>query len=136
MRQNTTKNDAVSIFDDDVIEVHLNSEQRNYFQIAVNTNGAIWDESTDSVIVERDTLPALWNPGSKAVVKKFKDRWTLELMIPVDDLGTLPPSKVHPWGIQIGRTRITPDTKAGQEWFALGPGSGPYKAIREWGDLW
>ena len=81
MRQNTIKNDAVSIFDDDVIEVYLNSEQRNYFKIAVNTNGAIWDESTDSVIVERDTLPGLWNPGSKAVVKKFKDRWTLELMI-------------------------------------------------------
>ncbi len=55
----TKLNDTSGIYDDDVIEVYINSPERNYFKIAVNPNGAIWDESTDMSIIERDTLPIL-----------------------------------------------------------------------------
>ena len=121
-----------SIFSDDVIEVYINSPERSYFKIVVNPNGMIWDETTDISIIDRDTLPILWNPGTKAVVKKYNDRWTVELMIPTKDFGKLGPTQQYPWGIQIGRTRFA----EGVETWALGTGPGPYATLNQWGNLW
>ena len=126
------RNDDAGIFEDDVIEVYLNSPECSYFKIAVNPNGAVWDESTDVSIIARDTLPVLWNPGIKAVVKKYDDRWTLEMRIPTKDFGKTGPTKQYPWGIQVGRTRCV----EGMEWSSLGTGPGPYAALTEWGNLW
>jgi len=106
-------NDNFGIFDDDVVEVYVNSPERSYFKIVVNPNGVIYDETTDVTIVDRDTLPILWNPGTKAVVKKEKDRWTVEIMIPTQDFGKGKPTEANPWGIQVGRTRFTGDAGGG-----------------------
>ncbi len=128
----TKQNDATGIFDDDVIEVYINTPERSYFKIAVNTNGAICDETTDVSILERDTLAELWNPGIKAVVKKYDDRWTLEMRIPTKDFGKTGPTKQYPWGIQVCRTRCA----EGMEWSSLGTGPGPYATLTQWGNLW
>lgn len=95
---NCATNDDVSIFQDDVIEVYLNTPERSYFKIVVNPNNAVWDESTDVAIIDRDTPPILWNPGVKAAVKKLPDRWTVEILIPTKDFGQLGPTKEYPWG--------------------------------------
>jgi hypothetical protein len=84
-------------------------------------------------IVERDTLPILWNPGIKAVVKKFDDRWTVEIMIPTKDFGNIGPTKDFPWGIQVGRTRFTGGE---MECWAIAPTNGAYATLNKWGDLW
>ncbi len=126
-------NDKLEIFSDDVIEVYINTPERSYFKIVVNPNGAIWDESTDVTIVERDTLPILWNPGTKAVVKKYDDSWTAEIMIPTKDLGNIGPTKEYPWGIQVGRTRFTGGRSEG---WAIAPTGGAYAILNRWGDLW
>ncbi len=127
------RNDDATIFNDDVVELYLNSPERSYFKIVVNPNGAIYDETQDVTIIERDTLPILWNPGCKAVVKKYDDRWTVELMIPVKDLGQQAPTKQLPWGIQAGRTRF-----AGKETtaYSIAPANGPYATLNHWGNLW
>ena len=127
----TKQNDATGIFDDDVIEVYVNTPERSYFKIAVNTNGAVWDETTDVSILERDTLAELWNPGIKAVVKKYDDRWTLEMRIPTKDFGKTGPTKQYPWGIQVCRTRCA----EGMEWSSLGTGPGDYATLNQWGNL-
>ena len=132
LKANTKLNDTFSIFDDDVIEVYINSPERSYFKIVVNPIGAIWDESTDISIIDRDTLPILWNPGTKTVVKKYDYRWIVELMIPTKDFGKLGPTQQYPWGIQIGRTRFA---EGGETW-ALGTGPGPYATLNQWGNLW
>jgi len=132
IRADTKLNDTASIFNDDVLEIYINTPERSYFKIVVNPNGVIWDETTDVSIVERDTLPILWNPGTKAVVKKYDDRWTVELMVPTKDFGSLGPTKQYPWGIQIGRTRFA---EACEAW-ALAPGTGPYATLNQWGNLW
>ncbi|MFA6561491.1 MAG: DUF4838 domain-containing protein [Verrucomicrobiia bacterium] len=133
LKANCRANDDFSIFNDDVVEVYVNTPQRSYFKIAVNPNGAIWDESTDVSIVERATLPVLWNPGTKAVVKKHDDRWTVEIMIPMKDFGDIGPSETYPWGIQVGRTRFT----GGQpEAWSISPTSGPYATLNRWANLW
>ena len=128
-----TKDDA-GIFQDDVIEVYVNTPERSYFKIVVNPNGILWDETTDVVIIDRDTLPILWNPGVKAAVKKHADRWTVEIAIPTKDFGKLGPTKEYPWGIQVGRTRFTGKNR---DVWAIAPTSGgPYRALNRWGNLW
>ena len=127
-------NDNFSIFQDDVIEVYVNTPERSYFKIVVNPNGAMWDETTDVAIVDRDTLPILWNPGIKAAVNRSPDRWSVEIMIPTKDFGKLGPTKEYPWGIQVGRTRFT---GGNQDVWAIAPTSGgPYKTLNRWGNLW
>jgi len=127
-------NDNFSIFRDDVIEVYVNTPERSYFKIVVNPNGAMWDETTDVAIVDRDTLPILWNPGIKAAVNRSPDRWSVEIMIPTKDFGKLGPTKEYPWGIQVGRTRFT---GGNQDVWAIAPTSGgPYKTLNRWGNLW
>ena len=125
--------DEASIFDDDVVEVYVNTPQRSYFKIVVNSNGAIWDESTDVAIIERTTLPILWNPGTKAVVNQEDDRWTVEIMIPLKDFGEIGPSETYPWGIQVGRTRFTGGKP---ESWSIAPTGGPYATLNRWGNLW
>jgi hypothetical protein len=122
------------IFQDDVVEVYVNTPERSYFKIVVNPNGVVWDETTDVAIVARDTLPILWNPGVKAAVKKFPDRWTVEIMIPTKDFGKLGPTKTYPWGIQVGRTRFTGGTS--EVWVISPTSGGPYKTMNRWGNLW
>ena len=136
LKANCRANDDFSIFDDDVVEVYVNTPQRSYFKIAVNPNGAIWDESTDVSIVERDTLPVLWNPGTKAVVKKCEDRWTVEIRIPIKDFGAAFPSEASPWGVQVARTRFTDEKPAKPERWTLAPTGGPYATLNRWASLW
>ncbi len=102
----TKDNDDPSIFNDDVVEVYIETPERSYFRIAVNSNGAIFDESRDPTIMTRDTLPELWNPGTKVAVKKDKDYWSVEILIPAKDFGAGGPYKPSPWGINVCRSRF------------------------------
>ena len=126
--------DTFSIFDDDVVEIYVNTPERSYFKVVVNPNNVIWDESTDATIVERDTLPILWNPGTQSAVKKYADRWTAEIMIPTRDLCSKPPTETAPWGIQVGRSRFTGGT--GGVGYSIAPADGPYRTLNKWGDLY
>lgn len=132
----TKLNDDFGIFQDDVIEIYLDSPERSYFKIAVNANGAIWDESQDQSIISRDTLPELWNPGTQAIVKKYADRWEVEIRIPCADLGVLGPTKEYPWGLQIGRTRIANLGFDKQTAYSIAPTGGAYSILSKWARMW
>ena len=127
-----TLTDVSDIFNDDLVEVYLDTPERSYFKICVNPNGAIYDESTDISIVSRDTMPVMWNPGTKASVKIHPDRWEAEIEIPTADFGMLGPTKQYPWGIQIGRTRMHGGGKA----YSIAPTGGAYRIQSKWGNLW
>jgi hypothetical protein len=128
--------DEGSIFEDDVVEVYVDSPDRSYFKIVVNPNGAIWDETQDSTITERDTLPVLWNPGVQAVVRKHTDRWDVEINIPTADFGRLGPTQEYPWGILVARTRIVDNGFANQKGYSIAPTGGGYATLPKWGKLW
>jgi hypothetical protein len=99
------EHDDFEIFNEDRVEVRVETPERSYFKLAVNTEGIIWDETQDVTLVTKYTLPVLWNPGTKAAVKKEKDRWTAEIMIPTGDFGSKGPDKANPWGINVYRIR-------------------------------
>ncbi|MFA7158545.1 MAG: DUF4838 domain-containing protein [Kiritimatiellia bacterium] len=99
------EHDDFDIFNDDRIEVRIETPERSYFKLAVNTEGLIWDETQDVTLVTKYTLPVLWNPGTKAAIKKEKDCWTAEIMIPTEDFGSKGPDRANPWGINVYRIR-------------------------------
>ena len=134
LKAHCTVNDDFSIFQDDAVEIYVNTPERSYFKIVVNPNGAIWTETTDVAIIDRDTLPILWNPEVKFAVKKFADRWTVEIMIPTDDFGKIGPTKTFPWGIQVGRSRFTGGHP--KAWEIAPTSGGPYRTLNRWGNLW
>ena len=131
---NTSKHDDPGIFNDDVVEIYIQTPERSYFRIAVNPNGANLDESQDITMITRDTLPVLWNPGVVAVIKKEKDRWMAEIKIPTKDFGSLGPDPTYTWGINVCRSR-----RAGgaQEAYAISPTGIPqFLELSKLGNLW
>lgn len=131
-----TKKDDTSIFNDDLVEIYIDTPERNYFKICVNPAGTIWDESTDTAIISRDTLPVLWDPGTKAAVKKYSDRWEVEVIIPTADFGKSGPTRQYPWGINVCRTRIAGRDVRRQQTFSIAPTGGPYKLQKYWARIW
>jgi len=131
---NAKQNDDPEIAKDDSIEIYLETPERSYFKIVVNSEGKIWDESHDTTIVSRDTLPTLWNPGIKVAFKKEKNRWMVEMSIPVKDFGSLGPAKPFVWGINVCRRRLA----GGElEEFALVPTGVPtFLELTKMGNLW
>lgn len=95
-----------AIFEDDSLELLIATPERSgLFRIVVNAAGTVWQEAHDPTLVERDTLPELWNPGIRTVFKHADDHWAVEIMIPMTDFGKLSPSVDYPWGINVGRHR-------------------------------
>ncbi len=131
-----TLNDVSDIFNDDLVEVYLDTPERSYFKICINPNGAIYDESTDASIINRDTMPVMWNPGTKASVKIHPDRWEVEILIPTTDFGKLGPTKQYPWGINICRTRINSLGVQNQKNYSIAPTGGSYREQKYWARLW
>ena len=133
VRANTKYNDDFDIFEDDAVEIYIETPERSYFKIVVNSEGRIWDESQDVAIVARDTTPTLWDPGIKAVTKKEKDRWTIEVMIPTEDFGAKGPEGENPWGINVCRYRLAGDAP---EDYAISPtGTNRFAELSKLGNL-
>ena len=125
--------DDFDIFEDDVIEIYIETPERSFFKIVINPNGQIWDETQDVTLVERDTLPTLWNPGTQVMVKKDKNCWTAEIMIPTRDFGTKGPDKDNPWGINVCRTRMAGEKP---ELAAISPtGQALFRVLSKLGNL-
>ena len=131
------KNDSTDIWQDDRLEIFLDTPERSFFHIVVNTNGAVLDRSTDQTIVARDTLPLLWNPAIRTEVKKYDDRWEILLKIPTDDFGKRKPSKQFAWGIDIFRTRMVESNTKKTSVSALAPvGPGVFARQQRWGTMY
>ena len=110
--------DDPNIFNDDVLEIYIETPERSYFKLVVNSTGKYWDETEDVTLISRDTMPILWNPGTKVAVKREKDRWTAEIMIPTADFGSKGPDKANPWGINVCRARYA---GGGAELYGVSP---------------
>lgn len=128
-----TTNDDYGIFNDDVIEIYIESPELSYAKIVINYNGAVFDECTDFKIVQRNKGSENWDPGITAKITKLNCRWVLEAKIPLADFGTLP-SENSPWGINVCRTRFSGDTS---ETFAISPTYGkPFATPNRFANLY
>ena len=133
LKAGSGKHDNYNIFDDDVVEVYVETPEVKYLKLVVNPNGALYDETTDPVIIERDTLPLLWESAAEVFVRKTETSWIVELAIPTRDFGALGPTQEFPWGFQVGRTRHSRGRAENQ---ALCPTGGRFDVTRKWANLW
>jgi hypothetical protein len=76
---NTTARDG-HVWTDDSIEIFIEPATggKDYFQFIVNTNNVLYDGKNKD---------GEWNSRARTAVKKLEDAWTLEMAIPLADLG-------------------------------------------------
>lgn len=86
-----TERDGISppyIWEDDSIEIFIDPHrlsEKSYYQFVINTIGTIWDGYRGSSKFGKK--PYKWNSNIKAKTKIEKDRWVLEVAIPLKDIG-------------------------------------------------
>lgn len=129
IKANAVQRDSSDIFKDDVIEIYIETPQASYYKIVVNSKGMVYDECKAPEIGKGID----WNPNIKIAAKKHKDKWTLEIFLPLENIKGLLPSNAYPWGINICRTRM-----AGKniEYSALSPtGKKTFFDLQKMGNL-
>ncbi len=119
----TTKNGDQAIWYGDVVEILINTDSHNYYQLAINPAGAL-------VNLDRGASRSKWtNWDSQAEVatRIEDDHWNIEIRIPVTKDENDPlhqvigrkPTQSLPWHINVCRQRIR--EKSGSEYSALSP---------------
>ena len=105
------KDENPSLFDDDNIELLLETQTHAYYQLAINANGKIMDLDRKD-----DGRNSLWSSQAEIAVFKGPDFWSLEVKIPTADLvegginalkkveGTKP-TETAPWFFNVCRNR-------------------------------
>ena len=95
--RNEIKTKDGKVWEDDSIEILLdaNRDKKTYRHFAVNAKGVLYDGQ------QRD---ARWNSSTKAATSSDEHGWSLEIAIPLKDLGANPDLQ-KTWGLQIARHR-------------------------------
>jgi hypothetical protein len=111
----TKERDNSGILADDFLEIRLATPNGRMPVINVNPEGAISDlDPTDPNVAN---LPEFYSVSDYAV-KKYDDKWCLEMRIDYASLGALIPTASAPWGIQISHQRLAGDKP---EFYQLSP---------------
>ena len=118
----TTRREDQSLWYGDCVEIHLETDSHNYYQIAVNPAGALVDidRGADKHSWYR------WESQAEVATQVAKDHWTVEIRIPVttdenDPLNFVvgrKPSVSLPWHFNVCRQRIR---EHGAEYSAFSP---------------
>lgn len=118
LKADCIEDDSALIFEDDVVEIHLETPQGLRPVIAVNPAGTVYDACVTPDVAE---LPTFYSAGPVAV-QQADDRWTVEVQVDSGPLGIeLPPSGQIPWGVQVVRRRRAGNTP---ESYMLSPSGG------------
>ena len=111
----TKERDNSGILADDFVEIRLETPNGRMPVINVNPEGAISDlDPTDPNVAN---LPEFYSVSDYAV-KKYDDKWCIEMRIDYASLGALIPTASAPWGMQISRQRLAGDKP---EFYQLSP---------------
>ena len=83
------RRDHGKMYLDDGIEIFLMPHPtlpKTGYQFIINTRGQLWDAKRN----EDRTISTSWNSNAKAAVKVYKNRWCLEIAIPLADIAVTP----------------------------------------------
>lgn len=115
LHDRTKTRDDASISSDDFVEIRLETPNGRMPVININSAGTIFDQDVTDPNVAN--LPAFYSVTDYAV-KKYPDKWCIEIRINYASLGALIPTVSAPWGMQISHQRLAGD-KA--EFYQLSP---------------
>jgi hypothetical protein len=120
--------DTLSIFEDDNVEIRLETAQGIRPFIVINPNGAVFDEC---VTARTEDLPNFYTV-SRIAVKRLADRWTVEALIEAKPISGTKPDKTFPWGVNICRQRLAGNF---DEAYMLFPSGTRFRDTKAMGDL-
>jgi hypothetical protein len=128
LRASCKDRDSMAIFNDDNVEIWLETPQGIRPKIVVNPAGAVLDECLTSKV---EDLPLFYTVNDVAV-KKYPDRWTVELKIETKPISGERPTATFPWGVNICRKRLAGNTP---ESYMLSPSGTNFKDLKSMGNL-
>ena len=128
LRESCKERDSTNIYSDDNIEVRLETPQGIRPKIVVNSAGTVLDECITNNLAD---LPD-WYTVKNVAVKKYPDRWTVEMQIDVKPLSAERPTPSFPWGVNICRQRLAGNTP---EFYMLSPSGTNFKDMKSMGNL-
>ena len=128
LRESCKDRDSTNIYVDDTVEVRLETPQGMRPKIVVNPAGTVSDECVTPKIEDLPEFYAVKN----VAVKKFPDRWTVEMQIDVKPLLAERPTPSFPWGVNICRQRMAGNTP---EHYMLSPSGTNFKDMKCMGNL-
>ena len=100
----TKTRDDSGVWSDDFVEIRFETPNGRMPVINVNPEGAIFDQdATDPNVAN---LPEFYKVSDYAV-KKYADKWCIEIRIDYASLGSLMPDASAPWGIQISHQSLS-----------------------------
>ena len=99
LQEDCTQRDSAAIFADDNVEIRLETTQGIRPLIVVNPRGTVYDECITANVAD---LPLFYTVKPVAV-KKYADRWTVELQIDAPPISGERPTEYYPWGVNICR---------------------------------
>ena len=90
---------------DDCAEIFLDTshDYNSYYQIVVNSIGTIADYASERT---RTTITQGWNGTYRVATKVEEKFWTLEIEIPLKEVGATKVRKGTIWGFNVSRVRI------------------------------
>lgn len=91
-----------AIFNDDMVEIRLETAQGTRRFIAINSAGVVLDQC---VTQNPEDLPSFDKVGDVAV-KKLGDRWTVEVRVDAKTIDVIRPTPFFPWGVNVCRQRM------------------------------
>jgi len=120
--------DSSSIYNDDSVEIRLETAGGIRPLIVINSAGAILDECITSNLADL----ASFYKVDQVAVKKYPDRWTVEVRIDVKPISGERPTKFFPWGVNINRQRLAGSTP---EYYMLSPSGTDFKDMKSMANL-
>jgi hypothetical protein len=102
-----------NVWEDDSNEIFLDptAGKDPYYQFIVNTRGVMYDGRGQA---------GEWNSRAKAAVRKTEDAWTLEISIPLSDLGVVGSPAGQTWTANFCRNILAGGQSVSEAWADTG----------------
>ena len=100
-----TRPDDVEIWQDDCVEVFLrpDPEASVYYHLIVNSLGVLADVACGRQ--GEGSTETTWDSGAVVAARRGRDRWAVELAIPLEALGAPTPLRGRTWRANVNRER-------------------------------
>ena len=127
LKTKKTKDDSAEVLLGDRVRIDFITNEKGVYTLCADVTGAFWDGCSDADEVGQSGCGSGWDQEkSRVVVKRFSDRWEMEISVDVLRCGKSP-GFYPPWGLNITRTRTV---SGREETFALAKNA--EKEPRKW----
>jgi hypothetical protein len=128
LREGSKDRDSSSIYSDDNVEIQLETAQGLLPKIVVNPAGVVLDECVTGNVADLASFYTV----KEVAVKKYPDRWTVEVKIDAKPISGERPTPAFPWGVNVCRQRMAGNTP---EYYMLSPSGTDFRDKKCMGNL-